>query len=118
MAMINNVLVRDFKQGRLLFYWESPEGQKVSPDLKSYDAAVEWWRDAVQADYTGPERRGSSIDRRANDVRRMLNDNQGHNTTITSGRRRTDTLPEITDDRAVVFLDQFKTALTKTQEKE
>lgn len=114
--MIQNVLVRDFQKGRIIFFWESPQGDKVSPDLSSYEAAVEWWREAVQADYKGPERRGSSIDRRANDIRRNSNDSQHHTDTTSSGRRATDKLPIITHDRASIYLNQFVTALNKTQD--
>ena len=110
-------LIKDFADGRIFYFWEFQTGEAASDSLTSYEDAVEWWRHAVFDAYEGPERRTSYVDRRANDVARVLQTPRGQLPPMQShgGRRATDKLPEIAEDRSIEKIKAFKMAFIKSK---
>ena len=118
MTLENNLkeayLIRDLIEGKIRYFWEFTSGERASELLVSYDAAYDWWKQAVHDAYDGPERRTSPFDRRANSIKRASEVKHGHVTVQSyGGRRKTDTPPKIKEDRAEAKIQMLKTQLSQ-----
>lgn len=110
----NAHLIRDLVEGKIRYFWEFTSGERASEPLVSYDAAYDWWRQAVHDAYDGPERRTSPLDRRANSVKRASEVKHGQVTVQSyGGRRTTDTPPKIREDRADAKIQMLKSQLSQ-----
>ncbi|CAI8238940.1 MAG: Uncharacterised protein [Marinobacterium sp. xm-d-530] len=106
-------LIRDLVEGKIRYFWEFTSGERASDLLVSYDAAYDWWKQAVHDAYDGPERRASPFDRRANSVKRASEVKHGQVTVQSyGGRRTTDTPPKIRVDRAEAKIQMLKSQLS------
>lgn len=117
MALLDDLknahLIRDLVEGKIRYFWEFTSGERASELLVSYDAAYDWWRQAVHDAYDGPERRGSPFDRRANSIKRASEVKHGQVTVQSyGGRRTTDTPPKIREDRADAKIQMLKSQLS------
>ncbi len=118
MALLNDLknahLIRDLVEGKIRYYWEFTSGERASELLVSYDAAYDWWRQAVHDAYDGPERRVSPFDRRANSIKRASEVKHGQVTVQSyGGRRTTDIPPKIREDRADAKIQMLKSQLSQ-----
>ncbi len=106
-------LIRDLVGGKIRYFWEFTSGERASELLVSYEAAHDWWRQAVHDAYDDPERRTSPFDRRANSIKRASEVKNGQVTVHSyGGRRKTDTPPKIKEDRAEAKIQMLKSQLS------
>ncbi|MGH1462930.1 MAG: hypothetical protein ACRBB6_12925 [Neptuniibacter sp.] len=85
-------LVKDYIDDRTVFYWvkniESLE--PVSPLLRSFVQAEEWWKEFMFTQFSGNERRRSTSDRRQDFETRQQLSQEHKKSTSDPGRRITD----------------------------
>lgn len=86
-------LIKDFKDGRIVFFWEE-EGNQVSEDMPTFIEAKDWWVLRCFKEYDGPERRKSIYDRRLNEDKRNRAISESYQP---SGRRKADKPVAVTD---------------------
>ncbi|WP_415904836.1 hypothetical protein ACMXYW_00470 [Neptuniibacter sp. QD48_55] len=59
------MLIKDYIEDRIVFYWQNKKAQRISPILPCLQHAKEWLIDHYVCRYKGTERRCSKIDRRS-----------------------------------------------------
>lgn len=84
------LLVKNLHQERVVFYWVSKLGKRVSPLKNTQELAEEWWKTFMFSTYEGQERRRTIIDRRKCFNTRTIMDQRTNIATDPVGRRITD----------------------------
>ena len=111
-------LFKDFADGRVCFYWTDYDGRQVSPILATLQAAEEWWKQYLFAQFTGRERRRSVLDRRSDyDKRRRVARRLNSPGLAHFGRRASDQPVRVDQDLAadkIRLLEQIATGCSNT----
>lgn len=102
-------LFKDFADGRVCFYWVDDEERQVSPAVATFLEAEEWWKRYLFAQYPGPERRQSILDRRTDQYkRRYINHQLNLPDDFSYGRRVTDQPVRVDHDLATAKIRLLK----------